>query len=81
MHHLHLIDCTIHANPQDAVELVLNPELARAQKISLAAPTLEKLLDYRDDDTDDSAFEVIRGSRFLGETWVGLYRPLLRMAS
>ena len=57
------------------MELVLNPELARTQKISLAAPTLEKLLDYRDDDTDDGAFEVIMMGNGSG------CRPLLRMAS
>ena len=35
--------------------------MARTQKIALAAPTLEKLLDYRDDDTEDGAFEVSCG--------------------
>jgi len=41
--------------------------MARTQKIALSAPTLEKLLDYRDDDTEDGAFEVSEAFSVLAE--------------
>ncbi|GAX78377.1 hypothetical protein CEUSTIGMA_g5819.t1 [Chlamydomonas eustigma] len=43
--------------PQEAVELIVGPELVRT-KASLSAPTLESLLEYREEDNKEAMFEV-----------------------
>ncbi len=45
---------------REAVELVVGAELLRS-KAALAAPTLQKLLDYREEDNKECMFEVGRG--------------------